>query len=233
MELNKNEAAMLAGSTTVGAPGPGAAEIDLYDELIAFAGLSPEEQQRMLARPKKSRDEAVAASYSDSDNIQNASSSIEKEATELQAETISEPDDSVAGGGISEVEPEASEASSLSGLRAVLSPTPAQSPSDSEDTAANGETSGVGPQLFDRSRTGPLLAGLSVFGDFVFAGDLSRGVCLACGAESAPEDLFCVSCGVFIDEIDSTPKSRPSCGECGQSITTDEIFCPWCGAAPA
>jgi predicted amidophosphoribosyltransferase len=68
--------------------------------------------------------------------------------------------------------------------------------------------------------------------EFIFAGDLSLGVCLACGAESGADDLFCVSCGMFIDEIGSTPKSSPTCGECGQRVTTDEIFCPWCGAAP-
>ena len=231
MELNKTEAATLAGSPTVEAASASATEIDLYDELIIFAGLSPEEQQRMLARPKNPRGAAVAASYSNSDNTQNASSSVEREATVLPAHTISEPDDSFAG--MSEVRPVAAEASGRSGLTAALSSTSAQSPSDSDDTAANSETSDVSPQLFDRSRTGPLLAGLNVFGDVVFSGDLSRGVCLACGAESSAEDLFCVNCGVFIDETDSTPKSTPSCGECGHSVTADEIFCPWCGAAPA
>src|SRR5947207_15897766 len=121
MELNKTEAAILAGSPTVEAPGPSAAEIELYDELIIFAGLSPEEQRRMLVRPKKSGEDAVAASYSNSDNTQNASSSVEKEATALPARTIS---------------------------AAALSSTPAQSPSDSEDTAANSETNDVSPQLF-------------------------------------------------------------------------------------
>ena len=232
MEFNKTEAAMLAGSTTAQASGPSAAEIDLYDELIAFAGLSPEEQQRLLARSKKSEDEAIATPGSESVSTQNTGSSVEIQATELRAENISEPGDSVAAGVITQVRPEASEGSSLSGLPSALGSTTAQSPADSEDAAANVETAEVSPQLFDRSRTGPLLAGLSVFGDFVFAGDLSRGVCLACGAESAAEDLFCVSCGVFIDEIDSTPKSSPSCGECGQRVTDDEIFCPWCGAAP-
>lgn len=233
MEFNKNEAAIFAGSATVAAAGPSAGEIDLYDELIAFAGLSPEEQRRLLARPKKSGEEAAAHPYSRSDSAPNTSRPVEGEVTELQAKTISEPDASFAGGEISEVSSEASEGSSSSGSPALLSLTAAQRLSDSEDSAANVETNEVSPQLFDRSRTGPLLAGLNVFGDFVFAGDLSRGVCLACGAESAAEDLFCVSCGVFIDDIDSTPKSSPTCDECGQSVTADEIFCPWCGAAPA
>ena len=66
MELNKTEAAILAGSPTVEGAGANGAEIDLYDELIIFAGLSPEEQRRMLVRPKKSGEDAVAASYSNS-----------------------------------------------------------------------------------------------------------------------------------------------------------------------
>jgi hypothetical protein len=230
MEFNKNEGAILASVESAAAS---VAEIDLYDELITFSGLSPEEQLRIFARSKKSEEKPVERPGSGSISAQNTGSSVEIQVTELQAANMSEPEDPITGVRINEVRPEASEASSLTGSPSALSSTPAQSNPNSEDTAAKAEVSDVSPQLFDRSRTGPLLAGLSVFGDFVFAGDLSRGVCLACGAESAAEDLFCVSCGVFIDEIDSTPKSSPSCGECGHSVTADEIFCPWCGAAPA
>jgi len=191
MAFNKSEAAILAGSTTVGPAAPDVGEIDLYDELLTFAGLSPDEQERLLAGPKESGEEAVAASHSDSDIIQNTSSSVEIEAAELQAENISGAENSVAG-----------------------------------------KITEVSPPLYDRSRTGPLLAGLNVITEF-FAGDLSLGVCLSCGAESGADDLFCVSCGVFIDDIGEPPKSSPTCGECGQSVSFDEIFCPWCGAAPA
>jgi len=34
-----------------------------------------------------------------------------------------------------------------------------------------------------------------------FAGTLSRGVCLACGADSPTDDLFCLACGVFIEDM--------------------------------
>src|SRR6266478_1281539 len=195
MEFNKNEAAILAGSTSVEAA-PGAGEIDLYDELIAFAGLSHEEQMRLLVRPMKSEKEAVAPPSADSNGTGNTSSSVRPEATKPQAETIPEPGDSVAGDAINKGSSEGSERSSLSGSAALLSPTGAPSPSDSEDSVAKGKTGDLSQPLFDRSRTGPLLAGLNVFGDVVFSGDLSRGVCLACGAESSAEDLFCVSCGV-------------------------------------
>jgi hypothetical protein len=229
MEFNKNEPAIVAGSTAVGAAISSAGEVDLYDELIAFAELTPEEQLRLVARPQEPLDEAVECQNSDSVSTQDTTISVEIQATEPEAATISETDDSIA---VSEVSSEASEDSSPGGSLAVPSLPAAQSPSDSEDSPAIRETSDVSPQLYDRSRTGPLLAGFNVIPECVFAGDLSLGVCLACGAESGADDLFCVVCGVFIDEIGSTPKSNPTCGECGQNVTADEIFCPWCGAAP-
>jgi hypothetical protein len=38
-------------------------------------------------------------------------------------------------------------------------------------------------------------------GGVEFNGALSRGVCLACGAESSTDDLFCPACDVFIEDI--------------------------------
>ncbi|MEK6324083.1 MAG: zinc ribbon domain-containing protein [Acidobacteriota bacterium] len=192
MEFNKNEGAVHDSSTNVEAVSS-AAELDLYDELIAFATLSPAEQRRLVARPEKSAENAAEPPDPESVSTQPAIKPVEEESSEPAAESVS----------------------------------------DSEDSNAQGQIGDVSPELFDRSRTGALLASLSVSPDFVFAGDLSRGVCLACGAESGADDLFCVTCGVFIDEIDSRPAFKPTCSECGQRIAVDEIFCPWCGAAPA
>lgn len=61
-------------------------------------------------------------------------------------------------------------------------------------------------------------------------GRLAQGVCLACGAESEAEDLFCVMCGTFLDSVASVP-ANPTCAECGQGNIADEIFCPWCGSS--
>ncbi|HLF84040.1 MAG TPA: zinc ribbon domain-containing protein, partial [Blastocatellia bacterium] len=88
----------------------------------------------------------------------------------------------------------------------------------------------VRPPLAEGPRPSGPLSGLNLTPDFVFTGALSRGVCLACGAESAADDLFCITCGVFIDEIGSTLPAKPTCGECKQGIAPDEIFCPWCGS---
>lgn len=64
----------------------------------------------------------------------------------------------------------------------------------------------------------------------LFTGALSRGVCLACGVESGVDDLFCITCGVFIDEVGSTLPPNPTCAECNLRIVTGEIFCPGCGS---
>jgi len=103
---------------------------------------------------------------------------------------------------------------------------PAESASDVADSNASVERSEVRREVFVRP-SGPLG---SLTRGFVFTGALSRGVCLACGAESDADDLFCITCGVFIEEIGSTLPVKPTCGECKQGIASDEIFCPWCGS---
>jgi len=84
--------------------------------------------------------------------------------------------------------------------------------------------------LPDLTRPSGPLAGLPANDQLTFRGSLTRGVCLACGAESGADDVFCVTCGGFIDEVESTIKVEPACAECGERIATDEIFCPACGA---
>jgi len=57
--------------------------------------------------------------------------------------------------------------------------------------------------------------------------------CLACGAESGTDDLFCMSCGSFLNGVASNSPSNPICADCSQAISVDEIFCPWCGSVLA
>jgi len=229
MEFNKNESGSLGGAATADALSPIAGEIDLYAELITFAELPPEEKLRLPARPKEAVLEAVEAPP-DSVDMHNSDTQGENEAIQLQGETDTGPDDSSTAAEVAAIDSKVSGSLRASGSLAVPVETTAQTTSGATE---NPDLSGPVRQLFDRSRTGPLLAGLNV-PDSLFAGDLSLGTCLACGAESGADDLFCVSCGVFIDEIGSTPaKSDPTCGECGQKVTTEEIFCPWCGAPPS
>lgn len=125
--------------------------------------------------------------------------------------------------------------------QAVLESSPAHAPEGSADTqecldmAHPPADSGF---LIDDSKhlvevpgpSGPL-SGFNLPQEMVYTGALSRGVCLNCGAESGADDLFCLTCGDFIDEIGSTLPSSATCGECQQPIDAGEIFCPWCGSA--
>ena len=86
-------------------------------------------------------------------------------------------------------------------------------------------------QVEGRPRPSGPLSGFNLPPDIVYTGALSPGVCVACGAESAADDLFCITCGVFIDEIGTTLPVSPKCAACKQEISSDEIFCPWCGSA--
>jgi len=229
MKLNHNDAAVRADSINA-RTGPNSGEIDLYAELTAFAELSPNEQMRLVDRPEKTSTEP------------------EKTSAEEVEEKHPSPEAPLAPAPIEPVEAEKTPAETerISAEKAEKHPSPepvlalaprepveatatallAESASDAADKNASVERSKVRPEMFVRP-SGPLG---SLTRDFIFTGALSRGVCLACGAESDADDLFCITCGVFIDEIGSTLPVKPTCAECKQGISPDEIFCPWCGA---
>ncbi|SRR6266404_4264993 len=232
MKLNHSDAAVRAGSINA-QTGSSSGEIDLYDDLTAFAELSPEEQMRLVDRPEKTSAETEKPSAQEVEEEHPSTEPllapapiepVESEKTPEETETTSaekaekhlspEPDLALAP-----IEPVQAEASALL----------AKSASDAADSNASVERSEVRREVFVRP-SGPLG---SLTRGFVFTGALSRGVCLACGAESDADDLFCITCGVFIDELGSTLPVKPTCGECKQGIASDEIFCPWCGSVLA
>ena len=103
--------------------------------------------------------------------------------------------------------------------------------SDSVVSEAFVEPGEVRPRQYEGPRPSGPLSGFNLPPNIVYTGALSKGVCLACGAESGADDLFCMTCGVFIDEIASTlPADPTTCAECKQGIAANEIFCPWCGS---
>jgi hypothetical protein len=106
----------------------------------------------------------------------------------------------------------------------------AESACDSEVSKAYVEPSEVRPLLVEGPRPSGPLSGFNLPPYIVYTGALSPGVCLACGAASGSDDLFCITCGVFIDEVGATLPVNPTCAECKQEIAADEIFCPWCGS---
>lgn len=229
MKFNHNDAAVRADSINA-QTGSSSGEIDLYDDLTAFAELSPEEQTRLMDRREKTSTETEKTSAEEVEEEHPspelllepaAIESVEAEKTPAETEKTSaeeaqkhpSPEPVLA---LAPIEPVEAGATAL----------PAESASDAADSNASVERGKVRPELFVRP-SGPLG---SLTRDFVFTGALSRGVCLACGAESDADDLFCITCGVFIEEIGSTLPVKPTCAECKQGIAPGEIFCPWCGS---
>lgn len=187
MEFNKTDAAIPASSTSAEATSTVAGEIDLYEELKAFAELSPEEQRRLAER------------------LENAAA--EKASQSLPAEPV---------------------LTQLPMLEAADAPFPRRAVESVSVYQGSKEPVEAHPRPFEISNTSGPLTELS--SPLLFTGALSRGVCLACGAESGVDDLFCITCGIFIDEVGSTQPPNPTCAECNLRIVADEIFCPGCGS---
>jgi len=170
MGLNQNQRSSPGDSAKLQPPVSAAQEVNLYDELVTFSDLSPEERRR---RAEESARELAQRLIS----------------TRLESAT---PDE--------QIEP---------------------APRTLEDTPVTTDSS----PCFGKS--GPLG---NLNPEFPFTGSLSAGICLGCGAESESEDLFCASCGTFVDEVGTKRSSNSKCAECGMVSSANELFCSGCGA---
>jgi len=232
MELNNNDAAVGTDSTNAQATTTSAGEIDLYAEVIAFAALSSEERLRLLDRPVKvSVETGRPSADADKENaslepvlthtpiqpVEAATAASEKRTPSPEAEEHTSPEPVLTH---STIEP----------VQSDTTVPAAESARDSDVSKAYVEAGEVRPPLLDATRPSGPLSGFNLPPEIVYTGALTRGVCLACGAESSADDLFCMACGGFIDEIATTFPFNPTCGECKQRIAADEIFCPWCGS---
>jgi hypothetical protein len=298
MELKKSDAAVCPEPMDAQTGSTSAVEIDLYDELITFAELSPEEQSRVADLPNKALEQPEEDSSAQADEHELSEPALTQAPVKLDfaihqvetpAEKISEEDAALSVNrpqvSVEPVKPElATMESSLPPTEAAqipfepvltdaqieigesehvletsttftgedeesAAPEPVPTPAamevveavtivpvaepvgESEVLKPSAETSGnrISPVAGPRP-SGPL-SGFNLPPEIVYKGTLSRGVCLACGAEAGADDLFCLTCGVFIDEAASTLPSNPTCTECKQRIDADEIFCPWCGSS--
>ena len=142
-------------------------DINLYDELLAFTDLSPEEQKAALNRL------SVSALIDSSQHS--------------PVETAEPP--------------------------ALY---------ESQQTNAFDKDNSADFQLAELLRVTGQLA------DFSAAQDLSL-TCEDCGSPAGSEDLFCITCGSPLEEVERAPSL--SCGDCGAVVASDEIFCPSCGSA--
>lgn len=192
-------------------PGPSGslgAEIDLYEELLAFAEMSPEEQRLYFAEAK-----------SECEPPQTTRPSIpESDAPEARGSIDPEPMESCG--------PEALERIDLE----IVSPSAELAIAYSDSTPLDEEVEVI-ERAVELSDGSDPLVDLNLDGGF---SDVLPGKdCLSCGAESGADDLFCMSCGSFLNGVASNSPWNPVCADCNQSITIDEIFCPWCGSVLA
>ena len=55
----------------------------------------------------------------------------------------------------------------------------------------------------------------------------------ACGQDFATSDIFCISCGEYLEAAEQ-PQLKPAyCGECSATVSPDDIFCLSCSAVLA
>ena len=59
----------------------------------------------------------------------------------------------------------------------------------------------------------------------------TQSQCGTCGSPVSSDDLFCISCGSFFDELPDEGAAASPCSDCGASVSAVELFCPSCGAA--
>jgi hypothetical protein len=193
-------------------PGPSGslgAEIDLYEELLAFAEMSPEEQRHYFAEAK-------------------SESELPPQATKSSSPVLVEPDEieSLDPEPVESCDPEALEGIDLE----IVSPSAEVATAYSDSTPWDEEVEGIEPAVELSDASDPLVD-LNLDGGFTNV--LPGKDCLACGVESGADDLFCMSCGSFLNGVASTSPWNPVCTDCNQGITIDEIFCPWCGSVLA
>ena len=257
----------------------GAAEMDLYEELVAFAALTPEEQSKagdsvaptaepidhvvgdevkesepFLTQPPdeqtvvvESQSNAVIATEETPSDIQ----TISTETYDSQGTNASpappavnnnehaSPEFVVADDLVESVEPAAEVEQETAAPETIVTHSSIESVEETSVTAEEATDSKFEQKSIEMSierleRMGPRpsgpLSGFNLPPEIVYTGAMSPGVCLACGSESSADDLFCLACGVFIDEIASTLPTVPKCAECDQPSDPGDIFCPWCGS---
>jgi hypothetical protein len=210
MQFDANLAPARA-NTIPGQPGSLGSEIELYEELLAFAEMSREEQRIYFAEGKSVSEPPQATKPSSPEDV-------EPEAIESIESCEAEP--------VESCEPE-----SIERIDPGIAPPDAESVVAYSDSTPLNEEVEVAEPVVELSDGWDPLADLNLDGGFTNV--LSGKDCLACGAGSAADDLFCMSCGSFLNGVASNSPSNPVCADCSRSITIDEIFCPWCGSVLA
>ena len=213
MVLNNNDTTICVESSHAQ---PGSGEIDLYPELLAFELLSPDEQTRFLDRSVPLSEPEASTPVDPESTSETPPAVADLESSQLVRVGN---DEQSAIEKLSESIPIASEGLETEATE-ITEPV-----CRTEGSIAPREPAASQPRS-----SGPV-SGFNPPQETVYTGSMSRGVCLACGAESDADDLFCLACGSFVDEGTSTAPSASTCRDCNQKMDPGEIFCPLCGSS--
>jgi hypothetical protein len=194
-------------------------EIDLYADWTAFERLTPDEQARLAVHPATTaakEDSAIEDSAQSAECItdsgQASTSFVDTDTAEgrdiVEEQTLSDLNDDQLqlDGHTAENQPSSSSSHIGDDLGEAGTLISEQIQPEQPDYASTGQTLN-GDENSEGKEAGsdvPVTPSGSLGGlesDVEFTGALSRGVCIACGAESSTDDLFCLACGVFIEDI--------------------------------
>ena len=199
MELETDEASLSADSKR-------ADEIDLYDDLMAFCNLSPEEQRkesapRLPIRPEFKSQPANQFFYPDLAASNESALEPVIEQTDRSFELV--------------------EQTSTYSIK--------DSPFELPDELPKKKSDYLDLNYLLRV-TGPLAA---VAATTNAASPLLA--CKDCGSQASSADMFCVTCGGLLDQPEAPEAvavvaTKPACEACASPVEADEIFCPSCGA---
>jgi RNA polymerase subunit RPABC4/transcription elongation factor Spt4 len=232
MELETDEVSLRANSN-------GVDEIDLYDDLMAFSSLSPEEQKkesepRVTNKSEHASQSASQFFYADlpasDEPILEPTTEMDDRSFELieqssfdligqpMSQPVEEPSANTNEGSPFELPDEpAFQEVRESSSRLIEAAEPRQKKSDYLDLN------------YLLRVTGPLVAlGVTAAGSSLLA-------CRDCGSPASGEDMFCVTCGGLLDQSEVSEAAtavavKSACDDCGSLVEEGEIFCPSCGS---
>jgi Double zinc ribbon len=194
MEIKKGEAGLRAASNEV-------LELELYDDLVAFSALNPEEQ-KLLA--DQAGPHAGEISYPELFRVEESFFEPDVEPPPVQA------NDSVV------------EVLDLAPLNMSAPAAPEDEPSPEPVHSPPVINSAPRGGLSNTSPLEDIWSGATIK-------SAALASCPACGHRSDAGDLFCIECGEFLDSADMV-KVAAVCVECDSIIGNDDIFCSSCGS---
>jgi RNA polymerase subunit RPABC4/transcription elongation factor Spt4 len=245
MEFKTDEANLRDDSNQKG-------EIDLYDELVAFSNLSPEDQSRGPA-PRLVNDSepdsqpAGGFVYADLKHSEEATvEPVRGRENQSSGTTTQTAFELIDRGELQRVEEPPANPIEDFPFELPYEPVAEADRKSSFEQPQAGQPDQGGTGDLDLAYllrvTGPLVAlGMTVNSDSPLL------VCKDCRSQSSSRDMFCVTCGGLLESaevaeaaIDGAGASgvtgefaaaRLACDNCDYVIEEDEIFCPSCGAS--